>query len=105
MPIYEYECDDCGHKFAALQKMFDDPLTCCPNCRQQGLKKLISASAFRLSGSGWYESDYKKEKQRNLVSSDKGSSSSGSDAKTPSDPKIDGTSLASKAAVTKSGDA
>lgn len=59
MPIYEYQCEACHHKMEALQKMADAPLTSCPACEQETLKKLISAAAFKLKGSGWYETDFK----------------------------------------------
>lgn len=59
MPIYEYECTDCGHKLEAIQKMSDDPLKDCPECDASALKKLVSAAGFRLKGSGWYETDFK----------------------------------------------
>ena len=59
MPIYEYQCNDCEHKLEALQKMSDEPLLECPDCGKQSLRKLVSAAAFRLSGSGWYETDFK----------------------------------------------
>lgn len=59
MPIYEYECEECGHQLEAIQKFSDDPLTECPKCKKSGLKKLLSASAFHLKGSGWYETDFK----------------------------------------------
>ena len=70
MPIYEYECTECGHELEALQKMSDAPLSDCPACELAGLKKRISAPGFRLSGSGWYETDFKSDKQRNLSKSD-----------------------------------
>ena len=71
MPIYEYECHLCGHRLEKLQKISDQPLTDCPACEQSGLKKLVSAVAFRLSGSGWYETDFKDEKsRRNLAKQD-----------------------------------
>jgi len=66
MPIYEYQCDACGHVLETLQKISEPPLTTCPACGAAALKKLISASAFRLKGGGWYETDFKKDKQRNL---------------------------------------
>ena len=76
MPIYEYQCDDCEHKLEALQKISDDPLKLCPECGQDGLRKLVSAAAFRLSGSGWYETDFKdKKEQKNLAKSDNKQSS------------------------------
>ncbi len=59
MPIYEYECRECGYRLDALQKMSDPPLNDCPECNQAGLKKLVSAPHFRLKGSGWYQTDFK----------------------------------------------
>ena len=69
MPIYEYQCVDCGHEFEALQKLSDAPLVDCPACSQPALKKKISAPGFRLSGGGWYETDFKSDKQKNLADS------------------------------------
>jgi putative FmdB family regulatory protein len=59
MPIYEYQCQSCGHKMEALQKMSDPALSDCPQCSKPELKKLISAGGFQLKGSGWYETDFK----------------------------------------------
>lgn len=70
MPIYEYACTNCDHSLDALQKMSDDPLRECPECGEQTLKRLISAPRFRLKGEGWYETDFKKENQRNVLKSD-----------------------------------
>ncbi len=64
MPIYEYECDNCGHKKEAIQKVSDAPLTHCPECDQETLRKLVSAAGFRLSGTGWYETDFKDKKDQ-----------------------------------------
>jgi len=69
MPIYEYQCNTCGHELEKLQRMSDDVLKNCPACEEPELKRLISAAAFRLKGSGWYETDFKKDNQRNLVES------------------------------------
>lgn len=66
MPIYEYRCEHCGHEMDALQKISDDPLVDCPECGQPALKKRISAPGFRLKGSGWYETDFKKGNKKNL---------------------------------------
>lgn len=66
MPIYEYRCEACGHEMEALQKLSDDPLTQCPECKEPALKKQISAAGFRLKGGGWYETDFKKSGKRNL---------------------------------------
>ncbi len=81
MPIYEYECKQCGHQMEALQKMSDDALTVCPACNKPELKKLISAAGFRLSGGGWYETDFKSGSKKNLTSNESSSSSSKSEAK------------------------
>lgn len=59
MPFYEYRCDACGHQLEVMQKMSDAPLSDCPACEKPGLTKLVSATAFRLKGSGWYETDFK----------------------------------------------
>jgi putative FmdB family regulatory protein len=77
MPIYEYRCESCGHQLEALQKISDEPLTECPQCENGSLRKLVSATAFRLSGSGWYETDFKKSNKRNLASEKSGKSEGG----------------------------
>jgi putative FmdB family regulatory protein len=74
MPIYEYQCDVCGHTFETLQKVSDSPLTTCPECGQEALKKLISATAFRLKGGGWYETDFKTGKKKNVARPEKSAS-------------------------------
>lgn len=70
MPIYEYACKECGHTLDALQKVSEAPLVECPECGKPALRRLISAPRFRLKGEGWYETDFKKENRRNLVSAD-----------------------------------
>ncbi len=70
MPIYEYQCESCSHTLGALQKLGDDPLVDCPECGQPGLRRLLSAPRFRLKGTGWYETDFKKDNRRNLASDD-----------------------------------
>lgn len=67
MPIYEYACEKCEHTLDALQKISDAPLVECPACGEPGLKRLLSAPRFRLKGEGWYETDFKKENQRNIA--------------------------------------
>ena len=99
MPIYEYRCGDCGHELDALQKLSDEPLKDCPECEQPSLKRLMSAPAFRLKGGGWYETDFKsdKEKKRNLADSgdkggDKSASAGDGDKKTEKSEKKETTS-------------
>ena len=73
MPFYEYECPNCGYRDEVLQKITDKPLKKCPSCGKSSLRKLMSAPVFRLKGSGWYETDFKsdKDKQRNLAGPEK----------------------------------
>nr|WP_324258143.1 zinc ribbon domain-containing protein [Cellvibrio fontiphilus] len=77
MPIYEYQCESCSHALEALQKLSDAPLVDCPACGKPSLKKQISAAGFRLSGGGWYETDFKSGKKKNLAG-EAGSSGSSS---------------------------
>jgi putative FmdB family regulatory protein len=72
MPIYEYECQKCGHTLEALQKLSDKPLRECPECGRHQLKRLVSAPLFRLAGSGWYETDFKSDKERKRNIHEKG---------------------------------
>jgi putative FmdB family regulatory protein len=67
VPIYEYQCEACTHHLEKLQKMSEDRLVDCPECGQPALKRLVSAAAFRLKGSGWYETDFKQDNKRNLA--------------------------------------
>ena len=64
MPIYEYKCDLCGHTMEKLQKISDEPIKTCPECGGEGLRKLVSAAAFKLKGTGWYETDFKDKKPK-----------------------------------------
>lgn len=77
MPIYEYLCDGCGHEMELIQKMSDDPMKDCPICKESKLKKLISATGFRLKGSGWYETDFKNSKKSSTSSSSSSSCGGG----------------------------
>ena len=102
MPFYEYQCKKCDHKLEVLQKISDEPLVYCPECNEASLKKLISAAAFRLKGTGWYETDFKngdkkKEKEKSPGSSatatdSTGASSGSSNAASSSDSKSAGKS-------------
>ena len=94
MPIYEYDCTDCGHSIEKLQKLSDPPLLDCPVCGAAALKKRISAAGFRLSGAGWYETDFKGSNKKNL--SEGGGDSSAKPTTTATD--------TSKATTTKAAD-
>src|SRR5215813_4223439 len=96
MPIYEYECLSCGKRTEVLQRMSDAPLAACPNCGGE-VKKLISAPAFQLKGSGWYATDYGGKKGG-------GGASESSKAEGKSESKAEGKaeSKPEKAAVSES---
>ncbi len=69
MPIYEFQCDRCDHVFERLQKLSDTDPDTCPVCGEKAIRRRLTAPAFRLAGSGWYETDFKKDgdNKRNLV--------------------------------------
>lgn len=77
MPIYDYQCAECGHALEAIQKLSDPVLTDCPECGKATLKKQVSAPSFRLAGGGWYETDFKTGNKKNLAG-ESGSSGDGS---------------------------
>ncbi len=80
MPIYAFQCADCGHDFDRLQKMSDPDPAACPSCGAPAVKRQLTAPSFRLSGSGWYETDFKKDgdKKRNLTETGDGAGKSDS---------------------------
>jgi putative FmdB family regulatory protein len=110
MPIYEYTCEGCNHHLEALQKLSEEPLVYCPECGEAALRKKVSAAAFRLKGSGWYETDFKdsgKEKGKSKPDDvDKAGDKSSSDTSVSGDgksgSKSDGKSDGKSAATTES---
>ncbi|GFZ93540.1 hypothetical protein GCM10011408_11630 [Dyella caseinilytica] len=91
MPIYEFQCNACGHRFDRLQKISDPDPVACPDCGQPQVQRQLSAPQFRLSGGGWYETDFKKDgdKKRNLAgdgSAAKSGDSAAAPAKTETKP-------------------
>jgi len=60
MPMYEYQCSDCGNQFEIRQKFSDEPLKQCPECGGS-VEKLISQTSFSLKGNGWYAEGYSKD--------------------------------------------
>ena len=116
MPIYEYVCDNCGHYLEALQKLSDEPLVFCPECGDAALRKQVSAAAFRLKGTGWYETDFKnsdkkkpaekakkESKSSSGSSSDSGSSSESSGSAGKQDKSSSASSSSGKSSSGKSG--
>ena len=60
MPLYEYQCDECAHRFEVIQKFSDAPIEVCPKCGGP-VKKLLSSPAIQFKGSGWYITDYARK--------------------------------------------
>ncbi|MGN6519836.1 MAG: FmdB family zinc ribbon protein [Dokdonella sp.] len=86
MPIYEFECSACQAVFDRLQKLSDPDPVDCPECGQPRVKRRLTAPAFRLAGSGWYETDFKKDgdTKRNLAAKDDAPK-----AESKSEPKVE----------------
>ena len=106
MPIYEYACVLCDHHLETLQKMSEDPLVFCPECGEESLRKKVSAAAFVLKGSGWYETDFKnsgKEKPKDAKAGDgQAASKTSSDTKSGEGASGDTKSSDSKSSESKS---
>jgi putative FmdB family regulatory protein len=107
MPIYEYQCEVCGERTEFLQKINDAPKLECPECGESALEKKVSAVAFRLKGSGWYETDFKTGGKKNLAGEVTSKDASAGEDKKPAAPKKEEKSSAntSKAEPNKSGTA
>ena len=90
MPIYAFACDACGHRFDRLQKLSDPDPDRCPACAAEGaVHRQLTAPQFRLAGSGWYETDFKKDgdKKRNLAGEGGGADKPAGDAKPEAKPE------------------
>jgi putative FmdB family regulatory protein len=89
MPFYEYQCSACGSHHEELQKITARPLRKCPACGRATLRRLISAPVFRLKGGGWYETDFKgdKEAKRNIAGEKELAAADGPAAEKPKDDK------------------
>jgi putative FmdB family regulatory protein len=61
MPMYEYECTACGHRFERIRKFSDPPIEECPSCGESKVQKLMSSPAIQFKGTGWYITDYAKK--------------------------------------------
>ena len=77
MPLYEYQCDACGHRFEQIRKFSDSPLEACPSCGG-AVRKLVSSPAIQFKGTGWYVTDYAKKGTSGTEASEAGKSADGS---------------------------
>ncbi len=102
MPLYEYECLDCGERMEILQRSGERPKKKCPDCGGR-LQKVVSAPAFQFKGSGWYVTDYADKKSGGKGKS-KNSESSSSDSGSSSETSSDSASKSSKDSKKKQSD-
>jgi putative FmdB family regulatory protein len=101
MPIYAFECAACGHRFDELMRLSDPDPTQCPSCGASQVRRQLTAPQFRLSGGGWYETDFKKDgdAKRNIAGDKDAKPAESKPAEaTPSAPKAAETATAAKPA-------
>ena len=84
MPLYEYECESCHHRFERIQKFSDPLVDVCPTCGKQTVRKLLSSPAIQFKGSGWYITDYAKKSTTDAGKTDGGATSDKSTSNTTS---------------------
>jgi putative FmdB family regulatory protein len=94
MPIYEYACEDCEHSFELIQRMGAPAPEACPACGEPRVRKLVSATAFHLKGSGWYKDGYGLGKSGSSAASSGGSGGSGGSESLKPTPKEESTAKA-----------
>lgn len=79
MPIYEYQCSACGHQCEQLEHINAPKCQVCPKCQAEQLHRLVSRTHFKLTGSGWYETDFKNKQPSTKSETNKDNSSSSKD--------------------------
>ncbi len=84
MPLYEYECKKCHHRFERIQKFSDPHVKKCPECGGP-IEQVISAPAVQFKGSGWYVTDYAKKSSTGSASSSSNGDSSNKESKAKSE--------------------
>jgi putative FmdB family regulatory protein len=82
MPLYEYRCESCDHRFEVIQRYSDDPIAVCPSCGKGPVVKLLSSPAIQFKGSGWYITDYAR---KGKDGGDEGKKETGKDKKEGTD--------------------
>jgi putative FmdB family regulatory protein len=101
MPIYEYVCKECGHKFEKMQPITSEPLKECPNCGKSTIQRVFQPVGVIFKGSGWYITDSRNSSKN---SSDKADGDKGSDKAAPSE-KSEAKSESSSSGESSSGTA
>ena len=103
MPLYEYQCDACGHIFELIQKFSDAHPSTCPSCGAPGVRKLLSSPAIQFKGSGWYITDYARKGGSEAARSDAAATAaSGGASESKGDGKAETKSSETKSTETRS---
>jgi len=102
MPLYEYECDNCGHKFEKIRSVHDEPLTQCPNCANNTLRKIFHPAGIIFKGSGWYINDSRNASSGSPSSSSASKSESKGGSKSDSKTESKGDSKSESKTESKS---
>ena len=97
MPLYEYECKKCGHRFEKIQKFSDKPVKKCPECGG-AVEQIISAPAVQFKGSGWYVTDYATKSQAPGTADTGGKDKDSKESKKEDKPKVETATKESKKA-------
>ena len=100
MPLYEYECEACGHRFEVVQKFSDPPIEKCSNCGRGPVRKLMSAPAIQFKGSGWYITDYARKDSSPAGKSQRSDAKEGGGEKAAADKPADSSASAAPAKST-----
>jgi putative FmdB family regulatory protein len=95
MPLYEYECESCSHRFEKIVKYSDPPIDTCPKCGKGPVRKLFSSPAIQFKGSGWYITDYAKK-----ASTDAGQTGGGTSDRSEKSDKNESSSKSDKSEST-----
>jgi putative FmdB family regulatory protein len=104
MPLYEYQCEGCGHRFEKIQKFSDPLIDECPKCGEKKVHKLVSSPAIQFKGTGWYITDYAKKGAAGSESSSKSGDSTDGDTKSGDSKAGDSKSVESKSSDAKGSD-
>ena len=80
MPIYDYQCNSCGHKAEVMRKISAANVEACPKCGAEAFSKQLSAPSFQLNGSGWYATDFKNGNSKSAKKPDEAKSDSKAEA-------------------------
>ena len=104
MPLYEYQCEACAHRFEQIRRFSDPPLTTCPEC-EGTVRKLLSSPAIQFKGSGWYVTDYARQGKKDPADAAESKAGASSEGASKSEKKSEKTDAGKSGASSGSSDA